>query len=106
MVYIHFKHMCASKKTHQHWDAKHSDHTKPPTPQFLLIWWRRFLTNPLLFSLAGNSLVNKSASFSCVLTKLVLHSSLATPSRTKWYAILCDFFLSVEPGSVVFASTD
>ena len=42
--------------------------------------------------------VSISAGFRCMLTCTVLHSSQAVPSRTKWYAMLCDFFFSVDSG--------
>ena len=65
-----------------------------------------FRTNPFRFSPHGSNLVKRSTSFLCVFTYAVLHSSLADPSRIKWYAMLWDFFLSIDSGTVVFASTD
>ena len=41
------------------------------------MWCRRFLTNPFHFSPLGKGFVNRSASFLCVLTYVVLHSSCA-----------------------------
>ena len=47
-------------------------------------WWSNIRTNFQSFSPEGRGLVNKSATFSCVLMYAVLHSSRAHPSRTKW----------------------
>ena len=43
---------------------------------------------------------------SCVFTYAVLHSSRATPSRTKLYAMAFDLFFSVDAGAVVLFKTD
>ena len=43
--------------------------------------------------------------FSSVLMYAILHSSLALPSLTKWYAMELDFFFSTESGIVLLAST-
>ncbi len=50
--------------------------------------------------------MNKSATFSCVLIYAVLHSSLAQPSLTKWYAMALDFYFKVDAGAEVLAKTD
>ena len=63
-------------------------------------------TNLFRFSPEGRGFVIRSAGLSEVLTQVVLHSSRAHPSRTKWYAIELDFFFNVESGAVVFARTD
>ena len=55
---------------------------------------------------AGNDLVNMSAGFRFVDRYVVLHSSQATPSRTKWYAIEDDFFFKTECGLDVLDKMD
>ena len=62
--------------------------------------------NLVRFSPEGRGFVNKSATFSCVLIYAVLHSSLAQPSLSKWYAMALDFFFKVDAGAEVFARTD
>ena len=47
-------------------------------------WWSNIRTKFQRFSPEGKGLVNKSATFSCVLIYSVLHSSWAHPSFTKW----------------------
>ena len=47
-------------------------------------WWSDIRTNLQRFSPEGRGLVNKSATFSCVLMYAVLHSSRSHPSCIKW----------------------
>ncbi len=50
--------------------------------------------------------MNKSVTFSCILIYAVLHSSLAQPSLTKWYAMALDFFFKVDARAEVLAKKD
>ena len=70
------------------------------------MWWRRFLTNPFLFSPEDNILVRRSASLSALLIYSVLNSSLQTillRVGKQYYDI---YYYYVESVIEVFFNTD